>query len=264
VVKTKPSGVRVVDLRRSRGHPSDRIRDIITRRAIRMVAQPIVDLQTSAVVGYEALARFAAEPLCGPEWWFDQAGRVGLRTELELEVVRAAILHARLVPRPLFVSINASPTTVVDPEFRAAVLSGPTDRIVVEVTEHQEVKDYEPLEEAIIFLRSFAVRIAVDDVGAGFASMQHVLHLAPEILKLDRSLTIGIERNEAKQALIASLVRFGSTMGMTLVAEGIESRAQLDQLGGLSVHEGQGFYLGPPEPFLSVVGWQPPEGDLAS
>lgn len=264
MAKLTAAGARIVDLGRSRGHASDRIRDVITRRAIRMVAQPIVDLQTSAVVGYEALARFAAEPLCGPEWWFDQAGRVGLRTELELEAVRSALRHARLVPWPLFVSINASPTTVADPEFRAAVLAGPTDRIVVEVTEHEEVKDYEPLEEAIIELRSFAVRIAVDDVGAGFASMQHVLHLAPEILKLDRSLTIGVETNEAKQALIASMVRFASTMRMTLVAEGIESRPQLECLRALGVRQGQGFYLWPPEPFLSVIGWAPTGGDLAS
>src|SRR5712692_3016432 len=239
---------------------AERIREVIDRQAIKVVGQPIVDLGSWEKIGIEALVRFAAGPLRGPEWWFAAAGEVGLKTELELSATRATLRHATSIQWPMFLSINASPETVVDPEFQAEVLAGPTDRIVVEVTEHDAVPDYEPLEEAAITLRSFSVRIAVDDVGAGFASMRHVLHLAPEIIKLDLSLTKGIESDRSRRALVSSLVRFAAATGTTLVAEGIETGPQLETLRMLGIRHGQGFYLGSPEPLPPRTGWEPGGG----
>lgn len=121
------------------------------------------------------------------------------------------------------------------------------DRIIVELTEHAPVDDYAPLKESLERLRRSGALIAVDDVGAGFATLRHVLRLAPDIVKLDLSLTHDLESDSTARALATALIAFCKKIGATVVAEGIETPGVLTLLRGLGVRQGQGYYLGRPE-----------------
>jgi EAL domain-containing protein (putative c-di-GMP-specific phosphodiesterase class I) len=122
------------------------------------------------------------------------------------------------------------------------------DRIVVEVTEHTPVENYDVLNDALDRLRGLGVRLAIDDAGAGFASLRHILRLAPEFVKLDRTLIDGIEHDRSHQALAAGLITFANKIDATIVAEGIERAEQLHALRELGVTWGQGFLLARPAP----------------
>lgn len=149
---------------------------------------------------------------------------------------------------PGFLSLNVSPSTIVLPDFTAGLADQPLDRLVLEITEHTQVSDYGVLSEVLAPLRAAGLRIAVDDVGAGFASMRHVLVLAPELIKLDLSLVRGISHDVRRQSLAAALLTFAADLGASVVAEGVETAGELDCLRELGVHFGQGFHLGRPEP----------------
>lgn len=216
--------------------------------ALRADYQPIVELATGRVMGYEALARFEIEPRRSPDRWFAAAEEAGLREELELAAVRAAYSDFEALPPSAYLSLNLSPGTLVADRLRRAVATLADPRIVVEVTEHAAVDDYAALERALGPIRSAGGRLAVDDAGAGFASLRHILRLRPDIIKLDVELTRGIEADRGFRSLAAALVAFGAEMSITLVAEGIETRSQRDALLSLGVHGGQGWHFGPPGP----------------
>ncbi len=212
-----------------------------------MVYQPIVDLRSRSVVGMEALARFRSLPLRAPDEWFAEAVRLELGVQLELASVRQALRILPGLPPEVYLSINCSHRAAVSTEL-ASLLSVDAPRIVLEITEHEAVEDYDALLGALAGLRSIGARLAIDDAGAGFASMHHTLRLVPDIVKLDISLTRDIDADRAKHALAAALVSFADEMGMVIVAEGIETAAELDALLALGVPQGQGYYLAEPTP----------------
>jgi EAL domain-containing protein (putative c-di-GMP-specific phosphodiesterase class I) len=117
---------------------------------------------------------------------------------------------------------------------------------VLELTEHDEIPDYELLRQSLDRYRSLGARIAVDDAGAGYAGLQHILSLTPEILKLDLQLIRGIDQDIARRALVRCLVDFASEIGAAVLAEGISSLAELDVLRAVGVPLGQGYCLGRP------------------
>jgi EAL domain-containing protein (putative c-di-GMP-specific phosphodiesterase class I) len=213
-----------------------------------MVFQRIVDLRAGKTVGYEALARFAGEPSRPPDVWFREAAEVGLGLELErLAVCRALERLPSLAPE-LFLSVNASPELVTSGGFLSASERAATDRIVVEITEHAPVHDYPRLARALDLLRAQEVRVAIDDAGAGFASLRHILELAPNFIKLDLSITRDICTRQASRSLAAALVTFAHGIDAMLIAEGVETTEQLGALDLLGVPLAQGYYLGRPEP----------------
>jgi EAL domain-containing protein (putative c-di-GMP-specific phosphodiesterase class I) len=216
-----------------------------------MAFQPVFELESGNRVAVEALARFPGRPSQSPSVWFDRAESLSLLVELELACVRSALECLEWLPDGVSLSINASPRTAISPEF-AELIHPVADRIIVELTEHAPVEDYAPLKESIERLRRSGARIAVDDVGAGFASLRHVLRLAPDIVKLDLSLTREIETDSVARALASALVTFCKRIGATVVAEGIESQAVLTLLRGLGVRQGQGYYLGRPGPLVGA------------
>ena len=120
------------------------------------------------------------------------------------------------------------------------------DRVVLELTERAPVDQYEPLLSALHPLRQCGVRIAVDDAGSGFSSMRHILRLRPDIIKLDRSLVAGLDNNRAQRALGAAMVGFAREIGAQIVAEGIETHAELSAVTQLGMTSGQGYFLGGP------------------
>ncbi|MBA2568028.1 MAG: EAL domain-containing protein [Actinobacteria bacterium] len=226
-----------------------------------MVFQPICNL-SGGTVGAEALARFRGPPKRGPELWFAEADKVGLRLELELMAAKAALLGLSNLPPGIDLSLNVSPKTLLSAAFRKLLLenSDPT-RVVLEVTEHARIDNYERLNAAFDRLRRVGVRLAVDDAGAGFASLRHILRLAPDFIKLDGTLIQGIESDRSRQALAAGLISFAEKIEATIIAEGIERSEQVEVLTALGVGFGQGSFIAEPAPLpLNTSGFKAARG----
>lgn len=210
------------------------------------VFQPIVDLGTGRLVGYEALTRFADGTR--PDAMFALAARCGLGPQMEAAAVSAALAHARRHGVGVPVWVNVSPASLGSAHMREALLDYAADQLVVEITEHAVVADYDVLNDHLVALREHGVRVAVDDAGAGYASLQHILRLRPDVIKLDLGLIRDIEDDPVRQALAHSLGAFGRSIGSQVLAEGIESRSELDALHRLGVDLGQGYLLARPGP----------------
>jgi len=175
-----------------------------------------------------------------------------LSSELDLAIVRNAVSFLPALPGDYF-SVNLSPNTAVSSEFADFVARLPLSRMVFEITEHEAVHDYDALAEALAPLRDAGLRIAVDDVGAGYASMRHLLTLVPDVIKIDRSLVAGIDVDLAREALIVGLVAFARETRSSVVAEGVETLQEVDALRRMGVGYGQGYQLGRPAPLVSTV-----------
>ena len=226
----------------------ERVRTVLDRGQFHMVFQPIVSAVDGTLLGAEALARFDTPDNLPPDRWFQDAHDVGLADELELQAVVAALIAATQLPDGVYVSINVSPWTLAKPQLLQTLRSGPVplDRIVIEVTEHDEVADYADLAHAVRELRAAGARIAVDDAGAGYSSFRHILSLAPEFIKLDRSLISGLDEDPARRALTAAVVMFALEMQSTVVAEGIETAHEFNVAQSLGIDAAQGYLFGRP------------------
>lgn len=229
--------------RERRDAKADRIRGALTD-GFEVVFQPILDLATREPVGYEALSRFADAT---PDVWFADAAEIGLGIELELAAVEAAVPAFALLGSG-FLSLNVSPSAAIAPSFPAAVDGIPLDRIVLEITEHAPIDDYDRLNRSLGGLREAGLRLAIDDAGAGFASLRHILRLGPDLIKLDRALIGGIDAERSQQALARGLTSFAHGIEAAIVAEGIERSEEIAMLDALGIEYGQGFLLGPPSP----------------
>ena len=232
-----------------RGHRHVRVREHIERvlaaRAFSPVFQPVVSLATGECVGFEALTRFSdGTP---PDRMMAEAHSVGLGVELEVACIAAALDAAVDLARESWLSVNVSPASLLDPTAMVGILEASARRVVVEITEHVEIEDYAPIRAALDRLGP-NVQLAVDDAGAGFASLRHVVELRPQFLKLDISLVRGLHRDVTRQAMVAGLRHFAGRAGCQVIAEGIEEEAELAMLLELEVPFGQGFLLGRPGP----------------
>ncbi len=223
------------------------IERFVSGHGVWMVFQSIADLETSEAIGVEALARFGSIPMKPPDRWFADATALALGIQLELRTVNEALESLRKIPDEAFLAVNCSHRTAASPEL-AERLEGVEDRLVVEITEHEVIDDYGALAEALAPLRERGLRVAVDDVGAGYASLRHALQLAPDMVKMDISLTRDIDRDPGRRALAAALISFAGETNMTIVAEGIETAGELHALRELGIRYGQGFYLARPAP----------------
>jgi EAL domain-containing protein (putative c-di-GMP-specific phosphodiesterase class I)/CheY-like chemotaxis protein len=224
------------------------MRRIAVGDGLDMVFQPIVHLASGRVVGKEALARFLATPNRPPDLWFAEAEEIGLRGDVELAAVRLALSRLETLDPELFLAVNISPDTVVAEPFLELLAGVQLDRVVFEISEHARVRDYDTLNRSVAELRSRGGRLAIDDAGAGFASLQHILRLSPDLIKLDMALTRGVDGDPARRALASALTSFAGEIGASIIAEGIETEAELEALRTLGIGYGQGFYLGEPRP----------------
>jgi EAL domain-containing protein (putative c-di-GMP-specific phosphodiesterase class I)/DNA-binding NarL/FixJ family response regulator len=222
------------------------IRSVIDHDILTSALQPIFDLACLEPVGYEALARFPDHPTRHVPDWFADADIVGLRAELELRAIAAGMDALTAVPPEMFLAVNASPELLGDRSLVEMLAAMPDRRLVLEVTEHAQVVDYDTLAESLDVLRTSGCRIAVDDAGAGYASLRHILRLRPDYIKLDMTLTRGIDTDGDRRALASSLLTFAREVSATVIAEGIETPAELDTLRGLGATLGQGYYLARP------------------
>jgi diguanylate cyclase (GGDEF)-like protein len=226
----------------------ERIRRVLESEALSVAFQPIVELASGRVVAAEALICFADEPRRSPEAWFAEAAAVGLGVELELAAIGAALGELGRLPSGARLSLNVSPATLSSGRLDELLATVPAARLFLELSEHAPVDDYAVLEAALAGLRSRGVQLAIDDAGAGFSSLEHILGLRPDVIKLDLALTRDVDTDQVRRALAASLVAFAREIGATIVAEGVETRAELEALQALGVTLGQGHYLARPSP----------------
>lgn len=224
----------------------DRFGPLLEAGGPTVVLQPIVSLATGGRVGAEALSRFPAEWGRPPDVCFEEAHSIGEGTRLELLALRNAAAHLDVVDG--YVAMNVSPATLLDPGCLALFDAMPAGRILVELSEHDQVADYDALAATLEPLRAKGMRLAIDDVGAGFSSLRHIVLTSPDVIKLDRSIVAGVATDPVLGTLVRSLVDFGHGCGAGVVAEGIETADDADRLARLGVDYGQGWHFGRPGP----------------
>lgn len=222
------------------------IRRILDEGAVEVALQPIVSLTTSELRGAEALARFPGSSL-EVEEAFALAARCGLGPDLELLALRLALPLLRSLPRGAYLSVNMSPDGIADPRFAEVMeQAGDLREVVLEVTEHAPVEQYARLLKLLAPLRAAGMRLAVDDVGAGYASFRHVLHLRPDIVKIDRSLVSGIADDPARRAIAGNVILLGLDLRAAVVAEGVDNPRDLDVLESIGADMAQGYLYARP------------------
>lgn len=220
-----------------------RIQQVLEGNTLSMVYQPFVEVTTGKLVGVEVLSRFASKPYLTPDIWFAEAHQVNLGVELEAFAIRKALMELLQLPGSFQMAFNVSPQMLLSKQLEEVLQGHPLDRITLELSERAHVTDYALLLERLKFWRAQGLRFAIDDAGADHASMRHLLHLHPDTLKIDMSLTRGIDVHPGRRALTTALVAFASEIGSTLVAEGVETRGELHTLRQLRVHQAQGHLL---------------------
>ena len=233
------------------GEAAQRIEAVLEDRSITTVWQPIFSVAHGEVIGVEALSRFPHRIARSPDVWFAEAFSVGRGVDLEMLAVETALRASAGFPEGVYISVNLSAESLADGRTESVLAASPVpaDRLVVELTEHASIDNYEAVCSGFERLRSMGVRLAVDDAGAGFASFRHILRLGPDIVKLDRSITDGIATNAAQRALATAVVLFALEVGsMTVTAEGVETAEDLTMASSLGLDAVQGFHVGRPVP----------------
>ena len=229
-----------------------RVSEMLDGHAITIFQQPIHCLASGDPVGVECLARFPNTKQRGPDAWFEDAERVGLGVELEMAAVRNALETLGHVPQGKYAAVNVSPATVLSGAVERELAGVETTKLVLEVTEHQQVGDYAGLARELDKLRG-KVRIAIDDVGTGYSGLRHIVDLKPDLLKMDMALTRDIHRDPARRALTGALVQLSHDIGCKLVAEGIETIEERAAMAALGVDYGQGYFFARPLPVIAAT-----------
>jgi EAL domain-containing protein (putative c-di-GMP-specific phosphodiesterase class I) len=221
-----------------------RVERVLAEDGLRIAFQPIVELSTGNAVGFEALTRTGEA--VGPGELFAEASEVGLRSELELAALQAAVSKVSELPPGTFLSVNLSPEVIVSSPLLELLGKASVSRTVIEVTEHAPVSDYAALARAVRPARALGARLAVDDAGAGYASLRHVLELEPDIIKLDVNLVRNLDADRGTRALASALLTFAAEMDQLVIAEGVETARMAEVLEGLGVRYGQGYHFAQP------------------
>jgi EAL domain-containing protein (putative c-di-GMP-specific phosphodiesterase class I) len=212
----------------------------------RVVLQPIVELASGLRIGAEALSRFPEDWGKAPDLCFADAHSVEQGHDLEVIALRGAAAHLPHVRG--YVTMNVSPATLLTDSCRTLLSQLPLERVVLELSEHDQVEDYADLLTALAPLREKGMRLAIDDVGAGFSSLRHIVLTSPDVLKLDRSIVDGVAADPVLRTLVRSMVDFGHGCRATIVAEGVETAEDAQALLELGVDCGQGWFFGRPGP----------------
>ncbi|MFN2462911.1 MAG: EAL domain-containing protein [Candidatus Dormibacteria bacterium] len=234
--------------RRSPDIPGQRkqLLEAISGPGMRMHFQPLIDLDSQRVVAYEALARFAGHPDVPPDAWFRRARGFALQEALELQAVRRGLLALDDLRENISVCVNISGAGALSDGLAEILDDLPLDRVVLELTEQEEIVDYMVLNRALLGWRSKGLRVAVDDAGAGFASMRHIVSLQPDIIKLDASWVTDIEADPIRRSMVAALAGFATSIDAIMVGEAVETEVQAQVLREVGVPWAQGFFFARP------------------
>ena len=225
-----------------------RVQKVLAAAGPRIELQPIFELQSGVVIGFEALSRFDPPSDRTPDEWFAEATEAGLGTELEIRAIANAAALAHHLPQGVFMSVNVSPATLDCAEMDRTLAPIACEHVVVEVPERAAVADYALLKSVFKRVRERGARVAIDDAGTGYAGLKQLVELVPEFIKLDRAVTQGIDSDPVNRARAAGLVRFAADIGAALIAEGVETVEERSALEELGIQFAQGFLLGRPQP----------------
>jgi diguanylate cyclase (GGDEF)-like protein/PAS domain S-box-containing protein len=234
------------DSTKIRAEQHEGIRRVVAEHDFEVIFQAVHKVSTGKVVGVEALARFPCEPF-RPDLVFGQAALLGLDIELETAVIARILSLLPALPNDVFVAVNISPSAALLAPWDELLAEVDPSRLVLEITEHDAVENYDALDDVLEGCRARGMRVAVDDVGAGFSSFSHVLELAPEFIKIDQSITRNIDADDARRRLAQSIAEFAAQIGATVIAEGVESQGELDAVCAAGIPWAQGYYLGRPQ-----------------
>lgn len=224
----------------------------LTGDGVEIHYQPIIDLTRAVVVGHEALLRFPGHPVGSPATWLEAAHGLGRGAELEALALRLAFQDRPHLPDGGFLAVNLLPGVLDHPAVREVLEGeGSLSGVVVELTEHTRVQCYDALQPHLDRLRSAGAVIAVDDTGAGYAGLQHLIGIRPDVIKLDRALVAGVDRDRTRRMLVGMISTFAARFAAWTVAEGVETPAELATLVSLGVPLAQGYHLARP-----ARGWQ--------
>lgn len=240
-----------------------RLRDIIERGGVTTLVHPVYRLDDLSIVGYEAISRGPAGEFERPDKLLTVAYDADLVLRLERLCRSKAIEAASALPAGRLLFLDIEPEAIADPELRSAMITTlpadaeiTADRIVLEITERQAITDFASFRSALEYLRALGFKVAVDDAGAGYASLQALAEVKPEWIKVDMSLVRGIDGDGIRAQLMHAMVSFADRVGARLIAQGIDTLEELSTLRGLGVGYGQGFlFTGPVSPF-------PADGDV--
>ena len=214
--------------------------------------QPIADLQRAVVAGYEALARLPVRAGLAPDVCLRAASKFGLRIPLERLLAEGALEARRRLPPNSFLCVNVSPSFLVSrawEQTHAAI--DDLSRVVIEITEEQCIDDYDSIRVRMAEIRRKGGLVAIDDAGAGYASLKHVLELRPSFIKLDRDFISHCDTDRAKSTLIEAMGVAAGRMDAWIIAEGVEATGELAELQRLGVPLAQGYLLGRPAPAMT-------------
>ncbi|MET3803365.1 EAL domain-containing protein (putative c-di-GMP-specific phosphodiesterase class I) [Nakamurella sp. UYEF19] len=238
--------VRELDEQHASDRSRERIVQLLNSCSIAIAFQPIIDVRDGCCLGVEALSRFPSG-FGSPDTVFATARTVALGTELEVLALKRAISFLPLVPPDQFLALNLTPEVAFDLARDPSLSAGlPLDRLVLEVTENMAMQRYREFRERLAPLRERGLRLAIDDAGAGYASLYHIIELQPDIVKIDRSIVSGVDRDRSRRSAIRAFVAIAADLGASVVAEGIETVAELDTVRELGVDAGQGYLLAQP------------------
>ncbi len=247
--------------------------EVIARGQLRPVYQPVVELTTSRVLGYEGLVRPAAPaPFTDPAGLFGAAEASGHVMELDFACLETIVGGAAQIPDDAFLSVNLTPKTVEAPEFSTAALLSilarhgfPPERLVIELTEHEPITDVEKVRLKLDTCRRAGMRLAADDLGAGNAGLRLLSELHFDIVKVDLGLVQRSAPGGQASAVVESIVAFATRTGALVIGEGVEYDEQVEQLMALGVPAGQGYLLGRPGPLpAQLVGVDAATAELAA
>jgi EAL domain-containing protein (putative c-di-GMP-specific phosphodiesterase class I) len=236
-----------------------RLFDLVLEGQVRSVYEPIVEVATHTVYGYEALARGPeGSELHAPAALFASAEEEDLLFQLDCLCRQSGLDGARDLPRESKLFLNVRPTTIHDPNFQADTLDRtleqcnlrPSD-VVFEISEQESIKNFSIFREVRDYYGKLGFKIALDDVGAGYASLESVMELEPEYIKVDRAFVAGIDEDSARQELLRALQAVAEKINARIIGEGLDTLEELETLGRLGISLGQGWLFGKPHPLRS-------------
>lgn len=242
------------EVARRRAMLLEEVEQVCAGHGRRAVLQPIVDVRTGDALAAEGLTRFTPT-VRTPAEWFAVSDTVGLRRRLELVTAHAVLATLGGSDPPPAISVNLSPDLVADGCLDEILTGVDLSRVIVEVTEHARVASYDALHSRLEPYRAGGLRLAVDDAGAGYSSLTHVLLLRPDIIKIDMSLIRDIDTDQVRRSLVTAVASFARDTGAEVVAEGVETPSELEAIAATGVHYAQGYLFGQPTEHPSWSGY---------
>jgi PAS domain S-box-containing protein len=230
------------------------VRRVIENDALVPFFQPVVELHTGQVAGFEVLARWQ-HPELGfvlPENFISLAEENGFIGRLMQQIMRKAFVSAPLIPEPLSLSVNVSPSQLRDLSLPGQIRDTaekagfPLRRLTIEITETGLVDNFERAQKITRELKEIGCKLSLDDFGTGYSSLRHFQALPFDELKVDRSFVISMTNTRESRKIVATIVGLGRSLGLTTVAEGVETEEQAEMLLWLGCGMGQGWFYGRP------------------